>query len=78
MKKLKQIFSLTNIIKAIGFLFGMLTNMLFVLFIYWLGTLIDANEHLGVILGSFFAYPLAELVRKYTIYGLRKLWIKEV
>lgn len=63
-KKLKQIFTYNNMIKFCGFIIGLVLNVCLILFIYWLGTLMEAHIIKSIIVANILAYPLAELARK--------------
>lgn len=70
----KRVFSIAFLVSFLGGLCGAFSNALLVLAIYGLGLLMQSNTSLSVMIGSFFAYPLAKLINKYAKIGFTKLF----
>lgn len=70
----KRVFSIETLISFLGIIVGAIANALLVLTIYGLGLLMQSNQSLSVVVGSFFAYPLAKLINKYANIGFKKLF----
>lgn len=70
----KKVFSLDYLARFLAFIVGACVNMLCVYLIFRLGRLMIAETSPSIIVGSFFAYPLAKLANKYAYLGFKKLF----
>lgn len=72
MKKNKKL--IIKLIKAFSIFIGMLANAIIILLGFYLGKAFSDNEALNVLCVSFFAYPIACLAKRYTLYYVLRLY----